>query len=251
MGMHNGRNRIANGKRLGLAPRTKPLRKHRKSPAGQADSTAQAGRSTAPLHAAKPTGVIRAPLRSFPSDVVIPVRHDGATMSAQSPDRNCSGVLARRESLQAETKRFGPRPALAARSLARQPDAIKPGFDDPGQLPKALPLPTEPEPLVTATALPLGAALEASRPLPRNRALVAPPTGLVGKLVTWLSGSTRRLWHGAPSTTRPRKGTRPDELALVLLRADLRELRAELAIARRIAERHALRATTLVREGAR
>ncbi|WP_295633744.1 hypothetical protein [Novosphingobium sp.] len=260
--MHNGRNRIANSKRAGVAPRAKSPRTHRKPPPGQSETAPRAERLNGAAPTARSSSVVCATLRTFPLDAVIPARLDGAVARTHAPGGGCLVVLARRENLLAEPKRFAARPALAERTLSRasaaKPVEIESPVDAATPSPAALPLPNAPEPLVMLPTPDPEAtrdrALETvhapNQPLPRNRALVAPATGLVGKLVAWFSGSARRLWHGTPSTVRPRVGAPPDPLSVVLLRAELRELRAELAIARRVAARCEVVAGTRPREDA-
>jgi hypothetical protein len=153
-----------------------------------------------------------------------------------------------------ESKRFALRPALAEQSLAHKPDkkpsAFETAIDHSDRMPTALPLPNSPEPLVLQSAPAPVEVPESGHPLPRARALVAPSTGLVSRIVNWLSGSTRRLWYGAPSAVHSRDGARTDRPDVALMRAELRELRVELEIARRIADRRKLRAKLLAREDA-
>lgn len=112
---------------------------------------------------------------------------------------------------------------------ARTEPVPKPAPEPAAAEAKALPLPIVAEPLVVDAA-----------PLPRERALVAPPRGLLERIARWL-GKTSRVARPAASTAEAPE--RPD---VALLRAELRELRAQLAVARRMAERR----EELVRTGA-
>lgn len=208
--MHNRRNHLATGKRSNRE------RKHTdRNPKPKQPTSAPGPAMRAKAKAAESP---RAPLGSFPADAILP--------AGRAPVADCGAitVLARKENLVPRGKLVGGRPELLERTFRPGPapienpaathDSTAVATDTP-----ALPLPAAPEPLVISDA-----------PVPRERALVAPSDGLPSRIMRWLSRMTR---PGKPAAV-PGADDRPD---VALLRAELRELRAQLAIARRMAER--------------
>lgn len=221
--MHNGRNRIANTKR------SKGERRHIDKGHRRKQAPAAGAKRSAPVRARDKTPTAQRPLPgSFPTNAVLPA--DRASL----PEGSAIVVMARPDNLVAERRLVSGRPELMDRAIRCAPtppeQARPPAVEaEPvsAAVPPALPLPIQPEPLVVTEA-----------PVARERALVAPSKGLFGRIVRWLSGPARR--PRAPAEPAP---DRPD---VALLRAELRELRAQLAIERRMAERR----QELVRAGA-
>lgn len=270
MGRHNGNDgsRIAGRKRAKQTASRDAhhSRKRHNAQFGTPGAPPRMGCSGDAMQAAgKPTASRKPAVRTFPSDAIIPETHGTMINAGTAADSARIMVLARRENVLAPAGRSAEPGQqlgrLQGRSLHR---TVMPLPTPPSQsadtadtfvhgkptiAPIALLLHGAAEPLVLDLAPLVEAHTEGEHPVPRERALVAPTTGLVGRIVNWLSGKTRRLKPA--KTIAADDNTSPDRPDVALMRAQLRELRAELAIARRVAERREVIAKELARQQAR